>query len=53
MKINFTNINFEKDINLPENIKSLNNDIKKICHELPALNIVKDCLLYTSDAADE
>ena len=42
MKINFTNVNFEKDINLPENIQSLNNDIKKICHELPALNIVKD-----------
>ncbi|MDC0060270.1 hypothetical protein OAJ19_01005 [Pelagibacteraceae bacterium] len=42
MKINFTNVNFEKDINLPENIQSLNNDIKKICNELPALNIVKD-----------
>ena len=42
MKTNFTNLNFEKDINLPVNIKSLNNDIKKICHELPALNILKD-----------
>ncbi len=42
MKINFTNVNFEKDIYLPENIESLNNDIKKICLELPALNIVKD-----------
>ena len=42
MKINFTNINFEKDINLPENIHSLNNDIIKNCLELPALNIVKD-----------
>ena len=45
MKINFTNINFEKDINLPENIQTLNNDIKKICNELPALNIVKDVSL--------
>ena len=26
MNINFTNINFEKDIYLPENIQSLNND---------------------------
>tara|TARA_B100000029_G_scaffold211800_1_gene209756 strand:+ start:1715 stop:2926 length:1212 start_codon:yes stop_codon:yes gene_type:complete len=42
MKINFTNINFEKDINLPENILSLNEEIRKICNELPALNIVKD-----------
>jgi len=42
MKINFTNFNFEKDINLPANIESLNNDIKKICHQLPSLNIVKD-----------
>ena len=42
MKINFTNINFEKDINLPKNIQSLNNSIKKICNELPALNIDKD-----------
>ena len=45
MKINFTNVNFEKDINLPENIQTLNNDIKKICNELPALNIVKDVSL--------
>ena len=42
MKINFTNVNFEKDINLPKNIQTLNRDIKKICNELPALNIVKD-----------
>ena len=42
MKINFTNVNFEKDINLPGNIQSLNNDIKKVCHQLPSLNIVKD-----------
>ena len=45
MEINFTNVNFEKDINLPENIQTLNNDIKKICNELPALNIVKDVSL--------
>ena len=45
MEINFTNVNFEKDINLPENIQTLNNDIKKICNELPALNIIKDVSL--------
>jgi len=45
METNFTNINFEKDINLPENIQSLNNKIKKICNELPALNIVRDVSL--------
>ena len=55
MNINFTNINFEKDINLPENIQSLNNDIKKICHELPALNIVKDINLldYTIEQTEK
>ena len=45
MKINFTNVNFEKDINLPENIQTLNDDIKKICNELPALNIIEDVSL--------
>ena len=45
METNFTNINFEKDIYLPENIQSLNNKIKKICNELPALNIVRDVSL--------
>lgn len=55
MNINFTNINFEKDINLPENIQTLNNDIKKICHELPALNIVKDINLldYTIEQTEK
>ena len=45
MEINFTNVNFKKDINLPENIQTSNNNIKKICNELPALNIVKDVSL--------
>ena len=51
METNFTNINFEKDIYLPENIQSLNNKIKKICNELPALNIVRDVSLleYTKE----
>ena len=55
MEINFTNVNFEKDINLPENIQSLNNDIKKICQELPALNIVKDVNLldYTIEQTEK
>ena len=55
MKINFTNVNFEKDINLSENIQSLNNDIKKICNELPALNIVKDINLldYTIEQTEK
>ena len=42
MSINFINIDFEKDIYLPKNIQSLNNEINKICHDLPALNILKD-----------
>ena len=55
MEINFTNVNFEKDINLPENIQTLNNDIKKICNELPALNIVKDVSLldYTIEQTEK
>jgi hypothetical protein len=54
-EINFTNVNFEKDINLPENIQTLNNDIKKICNELPALNIVKDVSLldYTIEQTEK
>jgi len=55
MKINFTNLNFETDINLPENIQTLNDDIKKICNELPALNIVKDVSLldYTIEQTEK
>jgi len=55
MEINFTNVNFEKDINLPENIQTLNNDIKKICNELPALNIVKNVSLldYTIEQTEK
>ena len=45
MTTNFKNINFEKDINLPENIDNLNVKIKKTCNELSALNIVKDVKL--------
>ena len=42
MHTNFTNINFQKDINLPENIEVINEEIKKICNNLKALNIVRD-----------
>jgi len=45
MTTSFTNINFDKDINLPQNIISLNKEIEKVCDELPALNIVKDVSL--------
>ena len=42
MSINFTNINFDKDINLPQNIDHLNKKITTTCNNLPALNIVKN-----------
>lgn len=42
MLTNFTNINFNKEINLPDNIDLLNQKITTICNNLPALNIVKD-----------
>ena len=55
MTINFININFDKEIHLPENIENLNDQIKKICNELPALNIVKDSSLlkYTIEEAEK
>ncbi len=55
MNINFININFEKDINLPDNIEILNDKIKKICYKLPALNIVKDVNLldYTIEQTQQ
>ncbi len=55
MKINFTNINFDKDIFLPESIGSLNKEIIRICNELPALNILKDdnLLNYTIHQTEE
>ncbi len=55
MITNFTNINFNKDINLPDNIKDINSQIINICNELPALNIVKDTnlLKFTIDKIDE
>ena len=42
MTTNFININFDKDINLPENIDKFNQEIINICIDLPALNIVRD-----------
>ncbi len=42
MEVNFTNINFDKDVQLTENIEDKNTKIKSICNNLPALNIVKD-----------
>ena len=42
MTISFTNINFNQDIDLPEYIENLNQDIINICKNLPALNIVRN-----------
>tara|TARA_Y100001970_G_C14249325_1_gene870621 strand:+ start:448 stop:1659 length:1212 start_codon:yes stop_codon:yes gene_type:complete len=48
MEINFTNINFDNDINTTNNIEDLNFKIKSICNNLPALNIVKNSALLNS-----
>ena len=54
MIVKFTNINFDKDINLSANIEQLNDKIKTICKTLPALNIVKDVSLleYTIEQTE-
>ena len=55
MKTKFENINFDKDINLPSNIRELNDEIKKVCYKLPALNIIKDTNLlnYTIEKTEK
>ena len=47
MKVNFTNINFDNDVQLSKDIEDINVKIKSICNNLPALNIVKDKLNST------
>lgn len=42
MKIDFTNINFEDEIQTDPNINDLNFKIKNVCNNLPALNIAKN-----------
>ena len=42
MKIDFTNINFEDEIQHDININDLNFKIKNVCNNLPALNIAKN-----------
>ena len=42
MKIDFTNINFEDEIQPDLNINELNLKIKNVCKNLPALNIAKN-----------
>ena len=42
MKIDFTNINFENEIQHDVNINELNFKIKNVCNNLPALNIAKN-----------
>jgi len=42
MKIDFTNINFEDDVQHDININDLNFKIKNVCNNLPALNIAKN-----------
>ena len=51
MKIEFKNIDFKKDVILPENISEINNHIFSICNQLPALNILsnKNLLNYNID----
>ena len=51
MKIELKNIDFKKDIILPENISEINNHIFSICSKLPALNILsnKNLLNYNID----
>ena len=54
MEVNFTNINFNKDVEFTKNIEDKNAKIKSICNNLPALNIVKDNdLLNTTIAQTE
>jgi len=42
MKIEFTNINFEDEVEHDHNINDLNFKIKNVCNNLPALNIAKN-----------
>ena len=42
MKINFTNINFEDEVQHHINLNDLNFKIKNVCNNLPALNIAKN-----------
>jgi len=42
MKIDFTNINFEDEVQLDLNINDLNLKIKNVCNNLPSLNIAKN-----------
>ena len=42
MKIDFTNINFEDEIQPDLNISDLNIKIKNVCNNLPAVNIAKN-----------
>ena len=42
MKIDFTNINFEDEVQHDININDLNFKIKNVCNNLPALNIAKN-----------
>ena len=48
MEVNFTNINFDKDVQPSKDIEEINVKIKNICNNLPALNIVKDSELLNS-----
>ncbi len=42
MKINYNKVNFEKDLDLPENLKEINKYINSICKNLPSLTITFD-----------
>ena len=42
MKIDFTNINFEDELQPDLNINEINFKIENVCNNLPALNIAKN-----------
>ena len=42
MKIDYHNVNYKNDLNIPESIKEINSQIISTCNNLPALKIASD-----------